>query len=101
MHSYPCVYYWIKKEEPPHLIRVFFVSILIDAGYSDIDIINKIKRFKWVDFNYKITEHQIKYIRNGKYRIPTCHKIKELGFCIDNCNRWKQHRMKNKIKNWK
>ena len=88
-HTFPCLENQMKLEEPPHIARFYYVTILISFGWSNKEIFEKLKSFNWVDFSPNITAYQINHIRQGGYRPPTCQTIEEKGYCLSDCPRWK------------
>jgi len=83
LHSYPCLEYYIKEKEPPHFIRVSYVSYLLSLGYNFPDILSILYKLNWIDFDLNYTAYQIKQIMNGKYKVPLCDTIKNFGYCIE------------------
>jgi hypothetical protein len=90
LHSYPCLKYWIRSEEPPHLIRVWYVTYKLIEGYSVDDIIDDLRSYNWVDWDENLTRYQIHHIVNKGYKMPKCKTIMDHGFCIkhkyEGCN---------------
>ena len=80
----------MKVREPVHIDRVLYTSSLINQKYSDLEILNKLKSFNWVDFNYQTTLYQIRYIRMNKYAPPTCRSLKKRGVCNGSCNKFRK-----------
>ena len=88
LHTYPCLERQMELLEPPHIARVYYVSILISLGYSDKEIFEKLKSFCWIDFSQNTSMYQINHIRQGGYKPPTCQTIQEKGYCLSTCPRW-------------
>lgn len=81
LHYYPCLSYWTKSIEPPHLIRAWYVIMKIIQGLTDDEIVEDLKSKNWKDWNENYTRYQINFIRKGKYRMPKCSTIKKYGYC--------------------
>lgn len=83
LHRYPCIEYYIQMKEPPHIIRVWYVSKLISQGYNEDEIVERLKSFKWIDWNEDITRYQINHNMKNGYTIPKCQTIKNYGYCME------------------
>lgn len=82
LHAYPCLKYWIRSIEPPHLIRVWYVTYLLTMQYSVDDIIEKLKSFHWADWSESYTRYQVTYIVQRNLKMPKCETIKKYGYCL-------------------
>lgn len=83
LHSYPCLSYWTRSIEPPHLIRAWYVIMKIIQGLTDDEIVEDLKSKNWKDWNENYTRYQISFTRKGKYKMPKCSTIKKYGYCSE------------------
>ena len=88
LHEFPCLENRLKVKEPPHIIRMMYVSVLINQGYSDLEIYKKLKSFRWIDWDPQITTYQIRYIRTNNYAPSTCKSLKKRGLCDRSCDKY-------------
>jgi DNA primase catalytic subunit len=95
-HSYPCVERLIRLEEPPHIIRLAFVVLRANAGFSASEIFEELKSFNWRDFNSRFTSYQIGHIVSRGYGI-SCSMLKD--YCLkEECSRHVSYSRKNRKK---
>jgi hypothetical protein len=88
LHDFPCLENQLReKEEPSHISRMLYVSLLICQGYTDREIFDKLRGYCWRDFDPRITLYQIKYIRKNNYAPPTCKSLKKRGMCDKSCKK--------------
>ena len=88
LHDFTCLENRLKEKEPLHIIRMLYTSILINQGYSDLEIFKKLKSFNWIDWDPRITIYQIRHIRMNKYIPSTCKSLKKRGLCDQSCEKY-------------
>lgn len=85
-HEYPCIEQLVREDpEPRELIRMSYVSLRLDKGWSEDEIVEEIKSFDWVDFEEEKTRTKIGYVNTGEYVPLGCTRIKEMGHCLPDC----------------
>jgi len=73
----------LSDPEPPHLLRVDFVSELMIAGFSEEDVVRIFTRYFsfWDDFDIERTRYQIHHIFQHKYLPLSCSKLRRYVRC--------------------
>jgi DNA primase large subunit len=71
----------VEDRDPPHMVRIDFVSELMFLGFNQEQVFHVIRELKWSDFNVKTTRTQIKQIYERKYLPPSCLKLKDFVSC--------------------
>ncbi len=95
----PCIRNMLFTQNPPHFIRVSACSKIKEIDYScdeAIELFEKIAhKYEWIDRENKGNrDYNIRHIYKRDYKIPSCRKIMEEGYCIgENCDKY------DKIKN--
>jgi len=74
----------IEDKEPPHMVRVDFVTELMWLGFNQEQVFHVIRELGWKDFNPQITRSQIRQIFERKYLPPSCSRLKDFVHC-SNC----------------
>lgn len=72
-----------KHKNLPHHARWFLAVFLVNAGYSNQDILAIYKNLP--DFKEKITLYQINHIRKKQYKTPSCATVMSYGLCRAAC----------------
>lgn len=81
----PCVYREIvENKNPPHAVRLTFVSELMWLGHTQEQIYNLCKQIGWSDFNSNKTRYHIDYIFKCRLFPYSCRKLREFVKC-SNC----------------
>jgi len=81
----PCVYNTITKHpEPPHAVRVSFVSELMWLGHTPEQIYSICEQIKWRDFDANKTKYQIRHIFENKLLPHSCKRLRQFVDC-SNC----------------
>jgi hypothetical protein len=81
----PCIAKVLMEDKnPPHMVRLDFVTELMWLGFSQEQIFNIIRELGWSDFKPSITRLQIRQIFEHKYLPPSCSRLKDFVRC-DNC----------------
>jgi len=81
----PCVYRAVTRNpEPPHMIRVNFVSELMWLGHTPEQIYELCKQIRWRDFDEHKTKYQINHIFKNRLLPHSCRRLKEIVKC-SNC----------------
>lgn len=79
----PCLKEIVKHSHPTHFERIEIVSFMKLLGYTDIAIIQFIKKRRWTRFKYGVTRYQVKTIFP---RFPKCTYLrKSYGHLCKNC----------------
>ena len=78
----PCLAKLITLRNPPHYARVAVTVDLLNAGFTDKQILEFFKTLNWIDFKEPVTLRYIKALRRHKYRPYSCKKLKILGACL-------------------
>jgi len=85
-HKYPCIEKLIREDpEPRELIRLSYVALRLDKGWTEEEILEEIKSFDWIDFDEEKTRNKIRYISDGNYRPLSCKSMEERGYCKEPC----------------
>lgn len=79
----PCLFKNMLSPEPRHDVRVASTADLIDAGFSNEEIVDMYRKLKWMDWDENITRYQIEHCKPIHYSKK---KLKEIGVCY-NCGR--------------
>ena len=94
LHPYPCIEKLIKLHEPPHIIRLGYVVMMKNQGYSPEQIFNILETLDWNDWNPNYTWYQIRHILSKGYGI-NCSILKD--YCLgEECKYHVKSRRKNK-----
>jgi hypothetical protein len=85
-HEYPCIEYLMTNDpEPRELVRLSYVSLRLAKGWTEDEIIEEMKSFSWIDFDEQTSRKKINYINDGEYTPLGCKRIKEMGYCKQDC----------------
>jgi DNA primase large subunit len=97
-HPYPCIQklvrdraYWEKHNpkktfEPAHIVRFSYIIEELNKGKSEEEILKEIEKIGWDDYKEDKTIYQISQIKGTRYIHPSCETLKNLGYCIKDCN---------------
>ena len=97
-HPYPCIEEIIVTDnEPRELIRLTYVALRLDKGWTEDDIIDEMETFGWIDFNEEICRKKIRYIDGGNYKPLSCKSMMEHGWCPGVCEFGDMKILLNKI----
>lgn len=83
----PCVQNMLFTQNPPHFVRVSACSKIKRIGYS-LEEAKKLfdrmaHKYNWIDReNQQNRYYHIQHIYKRDYRMPSCRKIMEEGYCI-------------------
>ena len=83
----PYVLEAVRKPNPPHIVRLDFVSELMFLGLTEQEIFEIIKRLGWKDFDEEATKYQIKYVFEKKLKPYSASKLCQ----ILNCDRGREY----------
>ena len=86
----PCLVKLITLPNAPHTARLAVTIDLINAGFSDYQMLNLYRRLGWNDFDPEITLSYIKAIRKRNYHPYSCKKLRLLGICQYECIKKKE-----------
>jgi hypothetical protein len=99
-HPLPCLEHTLKhyrdehnNREPPQLIRYSYVAYWLNMGKEPSEIYDMLeskfstgKEWEWYDWDSRTTMSQINHIAsNGNYHPLRCNTLKQMGYCLDNC----------------
>jgi len=92
----PCIYQLvIGLPNPPHFARVELTTELYALGYQVDEIVEIIRKLKWIDFDEKITR---KYVEKYVNYIPySCRRLKAMGVSCDNGCHWRYFWKKERL----
>jgi hypothetical protein len=79
-----CVESLVDTGELDHGGRIHLASYLIQAGYSDDEIVQIFRAAK--DFNEKYTRYQVRYLRENGYNPYKCRNVMIMGLCPFRCS---------------
>jgi len=97
-HPYPCIEKIIREDnEPRELIRMSYVALRLDKGWSEDEIVDEIESFNWIDFDEEKTRTKIHYIDQGNYNPLSCQSMDEHGWCPGKCEYGDIELMKKKV----
>jgi len=77
----PYVLEAVRKPNPPHIVRLDFVSELMFLGLTEQEIFEIIKRLNWEDFDEGATKYQIKYVFEKKLKPYSGSKLCQVLGC--------------------
>ena len=85
----PYVLEAVKKPNPPHIVRLDFVSELMFLGLTQEQILSVIKKLNWEDFDVEATKYQIRKVFEKKLKPYSGSKLCQvLGCDIGNEYYW-------------
>jgi len=97
-HFYPCVEDIIVSDtEPRELIRLTYVALRLDKGWTEDEIVDEMETFGWIDFNEETCRKKIQYIDDGNYQPLSCKSMIEHGWCPGLCEFGDTKTLLNKI----
>ena len=67
----------------PHTGRVALAIYLVNAGAPTERIVDYFRHAP--DFSEKTTCYQVEYVKNRKYRMPSCATMDSYGACVAEC----------------
>jgi|GEM_PF-3793199 DNA primase large subunit len=83
----PCMQALLQRlrnhENLPHYARWILALYLLHIGVSEDEIVNLFSHSP--DFNERITRYHVRFLKDKRYKMPSCHYIRELGFCVKDC----------------
>jgi len=77
----PYVLEAVKKSNPPHIIRLNFVSELMFLGFSQEQILKIIENLDWKDFDARATEYQISKVFEKKLKPYSDSRLSQVLGC--------------------
>lgn len=85
-HEYPCIEKNMREDpEPRELMRLSYVALRLDKGWSEDEIIEEMESFSWIDYDESICRRKIQYIDDGNYFPLNCRSIQDMGYCPGKC----------------
>ena len=73
----------VDTGELNHSGRVLLANWLIQAGFSDEDVVDVFRVAK--DFKESYTRYQVEFLRRKMYKLPSCKKVMSDGYCPYKC----------------
>ena len=73
----------VDTGELNHSGRVLLANWLIQAGFSDDEVVDVFKAAK--DFKENYTRYQVEFLRRKMYKLPSCKKVMSDGYCPYKC----------------
>lgn len=97
-HKYPCIEdIIVTDEEPRELIRLTYVALRLDKGWTEDEIIDEIETLGWIDYDEEKCRKKIQYIDNGNYQPLSCRSMIEKEWCTGKCEHGDMKTLLNKI----
>lgn len=78
----PCVRERVLTRDPDHEIRLNFVVMLFNYGFSKSEVHDIIRKLSWANYDPEMTKKQIQSIWRNKYADMSCRGLMERGFCV-------------------
>jgi len=83
----PCIAYHATHDpNPDHIIRWAFVKMLQQKGFTVEEICSLIEQLGWDDYEVNRTSYQVAYTFENSYSLPSCSRLKRMGYCIPTCH---------------